>query len=65
MAWNNVPKPGAQAYTNLNPVGKEQYDQFDIMYDDPNVFYDGVNPLQWSNVAKPTTNNWQNVPKPI
>lgn len=64
MSWTNVAKPGAQTYTNVNALGKEQYDQASIMYDDPNVFYDGVNPNQYTNVAKPTTNNWTNVAKP-
>ncbi len=46
-------------------MGREQYDQSDIMYDDPNVFYDGVNPNQWTKVAKPVNQNWVKVPKPI
>ena len=65
MAWTPIVKSGAQTYTNVNPIGKEQYDQADIMYDDPNVFYDGINPAQWSNVNKPTGPSWTNVPKPI
>ena len=65
MPWTNIPKPSAQAYTNVNPMGKEQYDQSDIMYDDPNTFYDGINPMQWTNVNKPTGPSWTSVPKPI
>lgn len=62
--WTTIAKPGPQAYTNLNPQGKEQYDQASILYDDPNVFYDGVNQMEWTDVAKPTTPTWTNVAKP-
>lgn len=65
MAWTKVNKPNTQTYTNVNPQGKEQYDQSSIRYDDSSVFYDGVNIAQWSGVAKPTTPTWTNVPKPI
>jgi hypothetical protein len=64
MAWTPIAKPGAQTYTNVNPMGKEQYDQADVMYDDPNVFYDGINPNQWTEINKPSTPTWSNVPKP-
>ncbi len=62
--WTNVSKPTGTAYTNLNPMGKEQYDQADISYDDVNVFYDGVNPAQWTDISKPSTNAWISVLKP-
>lgn len=55
MAWNAVAKPTAQTYTNANPQGKEQYDQTDITYDSSTTYYDGENPSQWTDVAKPTT----------
>lgn len=64
MAWQNIPKPSTQAYTNLNPMGKEQYDQADITYDSATTFYDGTNPNQWTDVAKPSTNAWISVNKP-
>lgn len=62
--WTSVPKPSTLAWMNQNPSGKEQYDQSDIFYDDANTFYDGVNPAQWTDVAKPTTPVWTNVAKP-
>lgn len=52
MPWTNVSKPGAQTYTNLNPMGKEQYDQPDLTYDSSSTFYDGVNPDMWTGVAR-------------
>ena len=53
-AWTNVPKPTGTPYTNVNPQGKEQYDQASLIYDDPNTFYDGINMAAWTNIAKPT-----------
>lgn len=64
MVWTNINKPGAQAYTNLNPMGKEQYDQSDITYDSATTYYDGVNPLQWTDISKPGAQSWTNVNKP-
>lgn len=52
--WTNVSKPGAQTYTTVNPMGKEQYDQASLTYDSDLTYYDGVNPSQWTDVAKPT-----------
>ena len=65
MAWTNINKPSAQTYTNVNPMGKEEYDQASITYDDANTFYDGINPNQWTDVLKPTTPTWTNIAKPV
>lgn len=35
-------------------MGLEQYDQATVSYDDPTVFYDGLNPNMWTDVAKPS-----------
>jgi len=64
MIWTNIPKPTGQSWVNVNPAGKTQYDQADIEYDDPSMFYDGVNPGQWTDVLKPTTSNWIDINKP-
>ncbi len=64
MVWTNVAKPTASAWTTVNPMGKEQYDQGSITYDDANTYYDGVNPTQWGGVAKPSTLAWVSVVKP-
>ena len=64
MAWTNINKPSANTYTNLNPTGREQYDQADITFDSSSAFYDGVNQSQWSNTAKPTTPTWNKINKP-
>lgn len=57
MAWTSVTKPSTQNYTTVNPMGKEQYDQASLTYDDMSTFYDGVNMSQWTNVSKPTNGN--------
>ena len=64
ITYTNVPKPTGPAYTNLNAQGKEQYDQSSILYDDPNIFYDGVNQSQYTNVAKPASTTYTNIAKP-
>lgn len=62
--WTNVNKPTGTTYTNLNPQGKEQYDQADVTYDSATTFYDGVNPSQWTDIAKPVGPSWTKVAKP-
>lgn len=64
MAWSNVSKPNTSNYMNVNPQGKEQYDQSDITYDSAITFYDGVNMAAWTDVNKPTGGAWINVTKP-
>lgn len=64
MVWQNVSKPTSSVWTNTNPMGKEQYDQGSLTYDDAGTFYDGVNPNEWTSVSKPSVIGWQNVAKP-
>lgn len=64
MPYTPVPKPTSPTYTNVNPVGLQQYDQADVLYDDPNVFYDGVDLALYTNVTKPVIPTYTNVPKP-
>lgn len=45
-------------------MGREQYNQADITYDSATTYYDGVNPNQYTNVAKPVTPSWTNINKP-
>ncbi len=62
--YTYVPKPTAGTYTNLNPQGKEQYDQASLTYDDANTFYDGVNQTQYTKIAKATAQGYTYIPKP-
>jgi len=52
--YTTISKPTGTTYENLNPVGKQQYDQDTISYDDATIFYDGLNPGQYTNITKPT-----------
>lgn len=54
MSWTTVPKPGAQSYTNVNPVSKQQYDQSDITYDSSSTYYDSENLIAWNRVTTPS-----------
>lgn len=58
MVWTSVAKPSSSNYTNVNALGKEQYDQSDLTYDSATTYYDGINPDQWTEVAKPTGEGW-------
>lgn len=64
QGWTGVFKPSESTYINVNPQGKEQYDEANIQYDESTVFYDGLNPNQWTDVAKPVTPVWTDVAKP-
>lgn len=62
--YTDITKPSGTSYTNLNPVGKEQYDQPSIAYDDSTIFYDGTNQSQWTDLNKPSGTSWTNIAKP-
>lgn len=64
MSWVAIAKPTGTSYTNVNPMGKEQYDQASLTYDDATTFYDGINQAQYTKVAKPTTPTWTKIAKP-
>ncbi len=53
MPWTKVTKPTSTSYTNVNPIGREHYDDTGVTYDSAIVFYDGVNLSAWTKVAKP------------
>lgn len=63
-AYTRVTKPTSYGYTNVNPQGRQQYDQADISYDDASVFYDGVNETAYTTVAKPTSSVYTKIAKP-
>ena len=62
--YTKVDKPTTPTYTNVNAVGKEQYDQIDIEYDESTIFYDGVNENAYTKLAKPTSTTYTKVAKP-
>lgn len=62
--YTNITKPSGTSYTNQNPIGKEQYDDPSLMYDDTSAFYDGINPSQYTSVTKPSGTVYTNLTKP-
>lgn len=56
-SYTNIAKPTNSNYTNTNTVGKQQYDQSSITYDDSSIFYDGVNENAYTNIIKPAGYN--------
>ena len=64
MTYTKIPKPTSTTYTNVNPLGKQSYDESDIIYDSTTVFYDGVNVNAYTKVAKPATSSYTKVAKP-
>ena len=65
MAWTPITKPTTSSWTNTGPSGRTQYDQADITYDDPNIFYDGVDYAAWTDIAKPASTSWTKISKPV
>lgn len=53
MTWTPIAKPTSTPWTSINTQGKEQYDEASLTYDDATTYYDGVNPTQWTSIAKP------------
>ena len=64
IVYTNITKPSGTSYTPLNSVGKEQYDQASLTYDESTIFYDGVNESQYTNVTKPSGTVYTNLAKP-
>jgi len=64
MTWTPVPKPSTTAYTAVNAIGKQSYDEASLTYDSSSTYYDGVNQGLWTSVAKPSTSSWTSVAKP-
>ena len=61
--YTNITKPSGTSYTNINPVGKQQYDEV-IDYDDSNTNYDGTDANLYTNVAKPSATTYTTIAKP-
>lgn len=62
--YTNINKPSGTSYSNQNLVGKEQFDDANVLYDDPSVFYDGVNQSQYTDISKPSGTTYTNIAKP-
>lgn len=64
VTYTKISKPTGPTYTNSNPIGKEQYDQPDIIYDSATIFYDGINQSAYTNISKPSSTAYTNIAKP-
>ena len=62
--YTNLTKPSGTSYTNQNSVGKEQYDQPSLSYDDSGTYYDGTNTGLYTNITKPSGTSYTNLAKP-
>lgn len=62
--YTNITKPAGITYTNQNSIGKQQYDQATIAYDDSGTFYDGVNQGLYTSVSKPSSTSYTKITKP-
>lgn len=62
--YTNIPKPSGTTYTNTNPIGKQQYDEPSLSYDDSTTFYDGTNNSLYTNINKPSGTSYTNIAKP-
>jgi hypothetical protein len=51
--YTNIPKPSGGTYTPVNLEGRYTWDDASIFYDDPNVYWDGINATGYTNIAKP------------
>lgn len=64
MSYTNIAKPTGSSYTNLNPLGKEGFDDASVSFDSADTFFDGGNGTAWTNVSKPTGSSYTNILKP-
>jgi len=64
MTYTNVAKPTGAPYTTPNPQGRQTYDQAELIYNDADTFYDGVNTTAYVSVAKPTGSVYTLIAKP-
>ncbi len=62
--YTNITKPSGTSYTNMNGVGREQYDQSTITYDEATIFYDGIDENLYTNLNKPSGTVYTNIAKP-
>lgn len=64
MIYTDVAKPTGPTYTGVNSH-LITYDEATISYDDPSMFYDGVNQSLYTEVSKPIGPSYTNVSKPV
>lgn len=53
MSWTSVTKPTGTTYTNVNPIGKQNYNDASLTYDASSATYDSTDVLAYSYVRNP------------
>lgn len=64
MAYTKLTKPSGTSYTNVNLIGREQYNQASLTYDSATTFYDGTNFSQYTKLNKPSGTAYTKLTKP-
>ena len=62
--YTNIAKPSGATYTQVNPVGRETYDDPTVTFDSSAIFYDGINQSLYTNISKPSGTTYTNIAKP-
>jgi len=62
--YTNVNKPSSTSYTPQNFVGRYMWDEPSVLYDGPDVFWDGGNVNLYTKVSKPSATTYTNINKP-
>jgi len=52
--YTNIPKPTGANYSNVNPTGKQVFDDVNTTYDSSITAYDGMESGVWTNINKPS-----------
>jgi hypothetical protein len=63
-AYTNISKPTGANYIDVNPQGREQYDDWVIAYDDTGIYYDGTDENAYTSISKPTGSTYTSIAKP-
>lgn len=62
--WTPIAKPSGAPYIKVNANGLQTFDDMLVLYDDPNVAFDGGDGNDWNDVAKPSGSPWNKIAKP-
>lgn len=62
--YTNIAKPTGTQYLFTNPIGKQNYDEPSLSYDDSGTYYDGINMNLYTNITKPSGTSYTNIAKP-
>ena len=52
MSYTNISKPTGASYTKVSYQGGEYFDDAEALFDDPDVFFNGINSSEWTMVPR-------------